>query len=517
MRVRLWWMLSCAVAIVACSRAPEQQPPASAAQQPATPAAPTAPTAEPAAAPESQAAADDPDHLNIKFGAKPWKGDLDQMVERRVIRVLVPYSKTFYFIDRGQERGLMYELMHEFEETINKKYKLSKLPAHVVFIPVSRDQFLPRLNEGLGDVVAANLTITPQRSAAVDFATPIASGVKELVVTAADAPALATVDDLSGREVFLRKTSSYHEHLTALNADLRSRGKAPIRLRDAPDNFEDEDVLEMINAGLVKYTVVDRYLANFWGQIYTNMKVREDLVVNDQGDIAFAIRKNSPQLKVALNAFMDSHKRGTTFGNVVIQRYLKDTRWAKNATSEAELKKFRDLVTLFRKYGDQYQVDWLLMAAQGYQESGLDQHVKSKVGAIGVMQVMPATGKELKVGDIKQIDPNIHAGVKYIRYMIDQYYKDEPMDPLNKALFAFASYNAGPARIRGLREQAEKRGLDPNVWFNNVERVASEKIGRETVQYVSNIYKYYVAYTLAMEEMKRDQDRKQAAKQLVAT
>jgi membrane-bound lytic murein transglycosylase MltF len=118
------------------------------------------------------------------------------------------------------------------------------------------------------------------------------------------------------------------------------------------------------------------------------------------------------------------------------------------------------------------------------------------------MQVMPATGKELQVGDIKQVDANIHAGVKYIRFMVDQYFADEPMDRLNKGLFAFAAYNCGPGRVRQLRKEAQTRGLNPNVWFNNVERIAGERIGRETVQYVSNIYKYYIAYTLTLEEWK---------------
>ena len=139
------------------------------------------------------------------------------------------------------------------------------------------------------------------------------------------------------------------------------------------------------------------------------------------------------------------------------------------------------------------------MTAQGYQESRLDQNKKSKVGAIGVMQIMPATGKELKVGDIHHVDNNINAGVKYIRYLIEQYYSKESMTDLNKVLFAFAAYNAGPTRISQLRAEASKRGLDPNIWFDNVERVAAERIGNETVQYVSNIYKYSVAYKLVIE------------------
>jgi membrane-bound lytic murein transglycosylase MltF len=140
------------------------------------------------------------------------------------------------------------------------------------------------------------------------------------------------------------------------------------------------------------------------------------------------------------------------------------------------------------------------MMAQGYQESQLNQEAKSPVGAIGVMQVMPPTGKDMNVGDITQMEPNIHAGVKYMRFMMDQFYENEPMDRLNKGLFTFASYNAGPGRVQQLRKQAAKRGLDPNVWFNNVELIAAEKIGRETVTYVANIYKYYLAYRMVEEE-----------------
>jgi membrane-bound lytic murein transglycosylase MltF len=157
-------------------------------------------------------------------------------------------------------------------------------------------------------------------------------------------------------------------------------------------------------------------------------------------------------------------------------------------------------------------MDWMLMAAQGYQESRLDHSARSHVGAIGVMQVMPPTGKELKVGDITLLEPNIHAGVKYIRLLVDRYYAKEAMDDLNKMLFAFAAYNAGPGRIRQLRREAVAQGLDQNVWFDNVECIASERIGRETVTYVSNIYKYYVTYKLISDQ----RERREAAKAQVA-
>ena len=437
------------------------------------------------------------DELSIQLQQQPWTGDLDGMIARRYIRVLVPYSRTLYFVDLGgTQRGMSYDFMRAFEDDFNSRLGRGDLRVHVVFIPVSRAHLLPLLLAGEGDIAAANLTITPERSKMVDFAAPAAHDVKELIVTGPGAPALATLDDLAGKEVYVSRATSYFENLLALNQRFRQRAMAPMRLREAPGNFETEDVLEMANAGLVNIVVADGYIAKLWRTVYPNIRVRDDLVVHQNGDIAFAIRKRSPQLKRALDAFTATHGQGTEFGNVTLQKYLGQTRWVQNATSEQELKKFNLLVELFQKYGRQYDIDWLLMAAQGYQESQLDQARHSAAGAIGIMQVMPATADKMQVGDVTQLEPNIHAGVKYIRYIVDQYYKNDPMDNLNKVLFAFAAYNAGPARVSSLRTEARSLGFDPNVWFDNVERVAADRIGRETVQYVANIYKYYIAYTL---------------------
>jgi membrane-bound lytic murein transglycosylase MltF len=255
---------------------------------------------------------------------------------------------------------------------------------------------------------------------------------------------------------------------------------------------------------LVKIAVADDYLANLWKQAYANLRVHELLTLRTDGEVAFAFRKQSPKLAAELNAFAKTHRQGTTFGNVTINKYVQQTRWIKNATSKAELKRVGTLVGLFQKYGTRYHIDWLLMTAQGYQESQLDQSRRSPVGAIGVMQVMPATGKQMRVGDITQLEPNIHAGIKYTRHVIDEYFNEPAIDELNKVLFTFAAYNAGPTRIQSLRRVTAKRGLNPNIWFNNVELVVAQNVGREPVQYVSNIYKYYVAYSLSQEMIRED-------------
>jgi membrane-bound lytic murein transglycosylase MltF len=435
--------------------------------------------------------------------AKPFLGDFDAMVKRRMIRVGVTFSRTFYFVDHGQPRGVSYEYVRLFEDEINKKLNTGNIKVNVVFVPAPRDLLIAGLASGRIDIVLAQLTRTPERLKVMDFVNPTRTNVSEVAVTGPGGPALNSIDDLAGQPVFARKSSSYYQSLLALNDQLKSRGKPPVDIRDASESLEDDDLLEMVNAGLIPTTVVDDYLAEFWQKAFPGLIVHANVAVRTGGELAPAIRKNSPQLAAALNEFTRKYGIGSAFGNVIQKRYLVNTSFAKDATSTEQRAKFEIMVKLFRKYGGQYGIDFLLAAAQGYQESTLDQQKKSPAGAIGVMQLLPATGREQKVGDITKLEPNIHAGVKYMRFMMDQYFKDDPMDELNKGLMTFASYNAGPGRIKQLRQEAADRGLDPNVWFGNVEQIASERIGRETVTYVSNIYKYYIAYRLLMEEAQR--------------
>ncbi len=449
--------------------------------------------------------------INMDHIMQPQKGDLPDMINRRAIRVLTTYSKTFFFIDKGTQRGATHDLFIALEKDLNnqlakeKKLKQKHLKVRIVFIPVTRDNLFKALNEGKGDIAAANLTITSSRQEQVAFTTPLYSDVKELLVSGPSSPDVKNLEQLSGKTVFVRRSSSYYESLQRLNARFAKASLPPVILQEAPEALEDEDLLEMLNAGLIPLIVVDRHKALFWKQVFPKIQVHDDIVLRDGGSIAWAVRKDNPQLLAVLNNFVKNNRQGSTLGNMILLRYLKSATYVKNAAANRERAKFLQMVEIFRKYGERYDVDWLLMAAQGYQESRLNQSVRSHVGAIGVMQVMPATGKELKVGDIKKIDPNIHAGVKYMRWMIDHYYGDQPMTPLDKALFSFASYNAGPARIARLRTETQKRGFDPNIWFGNVENLAAEKIGAETVTYVSNIYKYYIAYRLIMDDIARKQ------------
>jgi membrane-bound lytic murein transglycosylase MltF len=429
-----------------------------------------------------------------------WTGDLDGMQERRTIRVLTTHNRTLYFIDKGTERGTAADQGRLLETELNKTLAKGHLRVNVIFVPVTRDELLPALIGGRGDIVMGNLTVTPERQKVVDFVDPWIANVDEIVVTGPKGPEIASTDDLSGQEVFVRESSSYYQSLVTLNQEFAKRGLKPAVIVPAPEELEDEDLLEMAAADLVKIIIVDNHKAWFWQRVMPSLQLHPTVTLRRGAEIAWAIRKDSPRLKAALNTFLATNGKDSLNGRMIFRRYLLNTQYVKSAAADAEMKRFREVVAYFRKYGSQYNLDWMLMAAQGYQESRLNQQAKSHVGAVGVMQIMPATGNELKVGDISKTEPNIHGGVKYIRFMIDQYYADEPMDDLNKVLFAFAAYNCGPGRVRQLRREAAARGLDANVWFDNVERIAAEKIGRETVTYVSNIYKYYVSYLLVQGE-----------------
>jgi membrane-bound lytic murein transglycosylase MltF len=436
--------------------------------------------------------------------AERWTGDLDEMRRRRVIRVLVTYSKTFYFLDGAQQRGLTYEQLKGFEEFLNARLATGHLKINVVFIPVARDELLPGLVAGRGDLAAANLTITPERRQLVDFGEPLMADVREIVVSGPAAPRLSRLEDLAGREVYVRRSSSYYDSLRALSARLQQAGRRPVAIRVADEDLEDEDILEMMSAGLVGITVVDQHKAEFWATVLPRLRLHRELAVRAGGDIAWALRKGSPKLRALINAFGAKAGEGSTTGNVLLRRYLRDNTWVRNPATQKELRKFRATVGFFRKYADRYGFDHLMVAAQAYQESRLEQKLRSPAGAVGVMQIKPSTaaGPPIHIKNVYHVQNNIHAGVKYLRFIVDEYFKDEPMDAVNKGLFAFASYNAGPARIAGLRRKAEAGGLDPNRWFGHVERIAAREIGRETVQYVGNVYKYYVAYRMVAEQSK---------------
>ena len=430
--------------------------------------------------------------------AATWTGDLDGMLERRVVRALVVPTPTHYFVANGRAHGIAAEMLRAFETFLNRRHKPAQrhLKVQLVIVPTTRDDLIPALEEGRGDLAVAALTITPGRLARADFSAPLLRDVDEIVVTGPAGPALQRLEDLAGRAVHVRPSSSYHEHLERLNARFRARGLAPVELVAMPEPLQDGDLMQLVDAGLLGPIVVDDYKARLWAQVLPNLVLHETLAINTGGEFGWMMRKGSPRLQAEVNAFARGHRQGTLFGNTVLQRYTGSAEYLAEALRGDARLRFAEVEAVFRRYAEQYGLDPLLTLAQGYQESRLDHAARSRAGAVGIMQVLPSTAKALGFDDVHALEANVHAGIRYLRQLIDRYFDEPGIDALNRELFAMASYNAGPTRIGRLRREAAEQGLDPNVWFGQVERIAARRIGRETVGYVANIFKTYFAYRL---------------------
>jgi membrane-bound lytic murein transglycosylase MltF len=424
--------------------------------------------------------------------AEPWTGDMDGMVERRLIRFLTVYAPETYYLDGREQSGVTFELARRFEESINASRDPSQ-HVYVVLIPVRRDQLLPAVEEGIGDIAAANLTVTPQRLQRVDFSSPVLEGVREVVAMGPGSPPLATLDDLAGAPVYVRESSSYWEHLGQLGEAQERRGLAPVHRVALDESLEDHDALQMVATGLIPFTIVDDHVGRVWAQVLPDLELREDLAVSEGRAVAWAFRKGSPQLEAVVDEFLTTHRRGTLVGNVLLRRYGTQTR-ARRVMDEPAVARPDGLVDVFQEYGRRFDIPWEVLAAMAYQESGLDPDARSSAGAVGIMQLMPSTAAEVGVTNPATVDGSVHAAAAYLDRLRGIYLDEPGLDRREQALLMLASYNAGPNRIRQLRREAAVQGLDPDVWFDNVELVTARRVGRETVEYVSNVFKYYIAF-----------------------
>ncbi len=429
-------------------------------------------------------------------------GDLDEMVKRRNIRAIVMLNPIGFFYDQGQPRGAMYETMEDFQKFVNQKLKIGNPGIKVSFLPVTPAQAEASITQGMGDIIANAIVITPEREKQVAFSAPIQTGVSQVVISGRDFGEINTIADLSGKTIYVNPLTTYYENLKKVSAELKKSGKPPIDVRAADKNLADDDLIQMVHAGLLPATVTITERAALWSKVFNDLKIYPNAPIATNISLGFVMRKDNPQLKQLVDEYVATHAVGTSFGNTLLRRYLQNTKWVTNATSQKDMEKFAAMVDIFKKYAAEYNFDYLMLAAQGYQESKLNQSERSPGGAVGIMQVKPklAAAAPISIPSVAQADPNIHAGAKMLRNIADTYFNDPKIDPVNRTLMVFASYNAGPNRIARLRKEAADMGLNPDVWFGNVELVAAKDIGQETVTYVGNIYKYYVAYKLALEQ-----------------
>lgn len=462
---------------------------------------------------EVLAAAGEPPPPLVLRVTQPDTSDWPEIERRGVLRVLVAHDRTNFFVSEGRLRGMEYELVHQLELELAKDDSGDRPQVDVAFVPVAFDRLLPALLEGHGDVAAAGLTITPERAERVAFTRPYLSDVTEIVVAHEDAPRLEGLDDLAGRTLCLAPDTSYVESVARLNADLDDRGLEPVRVHELVRGLTTEDALELVHSGAFDYTVADRHVAELWAGVLDELRPQPELVLAEGEGLAWAVRPDNPELAARLDAFLEENRKGTLIGNVLFKRYFATTSWIEDPTPALGEGKLGPYLEPMQRLSAQYGFDWRLIAAQAYQESKLDPKARSSAGAIGLMQLKPATAKDMGFDDISDPEDNLHAGVRYMAWLRDTYFDDEALPEPVRVDLALAAYNAGPGRVKRWRAEAPDRGVDPDRWFGELENLAREDVGPEPVRYVANVNKVVVVLTRLIEERAAHEARMREAQQ----
>jgi membrane-bound lytic murein transglycosylase F len=419
--------------------------------------------------------------------------DLDAIRKRGALRVLTRNSSTTYFLHRGEELGFEYELVREFARSLGVRLEL--------VIPPSREALSDYLRQGKGDLIAAGLAVTPERRQEFAFTTPY-NRVSELLVVPAKDRTTRSLAELRGRKIGVRKSSSYYQALAPLQA------QHGFNLELVSEDEETEDILEAVAEGKLAATVADSNIVDV--ELTYSDAIRGAGPIGEPRDIAWMLRKDQPQLRAAADRFIRRIYRGM-FYNMTVTKYFKNPRQMRTAASEERSDKAGELSTydpLVKKYATMYEFDWRLVTAQMFQESRFDPTVRSWAGALGLMQVMPRTARELGVGDVRQPEQGIHAGVKLLsRYAA--MYRESEIGEQDRLRFALAAYNCGPGHVADGRRLAADFKLDPNRWFGHVEKamplLAKPRYARtarygfcrcgEPVKYVSEIQRRYESYS----------------------
>lgn len=423
------------------------------------------------------------------------KGDLDAIKKRGSLRVLTRNNAVSYFLHQGNQRGFDYSLIKMFAQEQGLRLD--------IIVPADASDLLPWLSEGRGDVAAAQLSITPERLQTVNFSEPYLVAAEVLIQPAGE-PAITTLAGLAGKTIHVRKSSSYRSTLDALQVP-------GLIIVDAPEEKETEQLIAMVGRKEIPLTVADSNIAAV--ELTYRSDVQPTLVLQAERKIGYGVRKENRALLAALDAFVKKHYRGLEY-NVLRKQYFEnkkniETAHASDTRATGALSAYDELI---KERSRQYGLDWRLMASQAYQESRFDPEAKSWVGALGLFQVMPATGKEMGFVNLKDPDEGTHAGVKYMAKLIDQFEKDLPFK--QRVRFALASYNAGRGHVEDARRLAKDQGLNPDKWFGNVEKTMllladpkySKKArhgycrGEEPVKYVSEIQSRYDNYLTVVKD-----------------
>jgi len=423
-----------------------------------------------------------------------YREDLPALKKRKTLRLITRNSSASYFLYRGEVLGFEYELLRAFAKKNGMRLE--------VVVPATRDELFSALRDGKGDVVGAMLTASPEREEAekVKFTRAYNYASKLVVARPADKDKLREPKDLAGRKVWVRKSSSYWPVLEKMQKD----GIA-LQLEAAPEDIETEEIIARVGSGEYDLTVADSDILDIESTYRTDITAA--FALGEPQPYGWAVRPEDKELLAALDQFLKEEYRGRMY-NLAYRRYFKDPRVVSSYTEgradkSGAISPYDDVV---KKWAHEYSCDWRLITAQMYQESRFDPNARSWVGAVGLLQVMPRTGKQFGFTDLRKPDPGIHAGVQYLAWTRDRFEPELSIE--DRTWFALAAYNAGEGHVDDARKLARKQKLDPDQWFGNVEKAMLQLSrpeiartarfgycrGSEPVAYVSQIRDRFQSY-----------------------
>ncbi|MCK0543073.1 transglycosylase SLT domain-containing protein [Pseudomonas syringae pv. aptata] len=418
--------------------------------------------------------------------------DLPAIRSSKVLRVLVNQSRNSSGDVKGQEIGVEYHRLQAFEQYLNSHSRAGQ-KITIKVIPKAKNQLPTALQRGEGDMIAPGELLDVSDAKGIQASAPIVHDVPLVLVGVRGQRSVRRVDQLSGKTLSLPTGSAADEALHQVNRQLELRKLPLAKIEWVDPSLAVEDVLEMVQAGIYPMTLVEQPIAERWARIMPKLRIERGLTLQTHGDISWFVRDNATQLRASVDDFLKDYKPSAQQDQVFANAY-KNTYKVNNPLVRNNLQRLEQLRPMLQRHADAQGMDWLDLAALAFKESKLDPSAKGSGGATGLLQITPSAAKSVGVPSIQSADDNIRAGSRYMALIQRKYFSSNRVNERERMAFVMAAYNLGPERVQGMREEARRRGLNPNQWFFQTERVAMEQGGANVVAFVNSVNKYYLAF-----------------------
>ena len=428
----------------------------------------------------------------LQAGQPSQVRDLAQIRSSQVLRVLVNQSRNSSGQVQGESVGVEYHRLRAFERYLNGHARDGQ-EITLKIIPKAKDQLLGALLRGEGDLMAPGELLDVKPTHAVTPSDPIIERVPLMLVGVKGERRYTRLEQLSGRTVALTTGSAAGEALNVINQKLALRKLPPVNIEWVDPTLAVEDVLEMVQAGIYHLTLVEQPIAERWAKLMPKLRFDRKVLVSEPGAMRWYVRRDASMLRASVDRFLTTYTVPAD-QNVAFERVYRRLYRVHYPLARADRQKLEKLRPILQKHARQQGMDWLNLAALAFKESTLDPNAKGVGGATGLLQITPSAAQRVGVNNIQNVDNNVQAGARYLALIRRKFFASPKLNERERMAFVLAAYNMGPERVQGMRAEARRRGLNPNQWFFQVERIAMEQVGMGAVSYVNSVNKYYLAF-----------------------